>query len=516
MSTGQFKVEAQFLADLALGGFAEGLDSQRRRQIHIETDLDQWLNAALKEGRQVVLTGNPGDGKTQHILHQQDRHPPSDGFYYLLDASEYADYEALLSEWETAYEEGMPGILAINDGPLYEMVTKHGDQFSFLEDVRTQLEHQVVYTDAEVADATFDDIVVVDLNNREVLSPRLVGAAIDKFADEARITDHDHPGRCHIQYNREKLTQDHVRRNLEDLLVALNQYDEHVTVRDLLNFLCYLITGGLGECRTSFSDGLRYYDLAFQGKGLVFDLLSRYFESKSFVHPFVDSQLWAEAEREVNPRDTEDPREEIEALYQQKKRQFLFEAEAMDIGYESRTLYTNVDHEFFNHRNARQNTEREKERILKLINGYFVPGSAERSELRLWLSHRYRSKSSLAVVSRGTLSNRELGLRWPQLHAEIRDAIDYRPDHTALEYRTPDGRYQRLRIDRSLYNTLSALDANIPYTLRDRDEEQQLLEFMESIQYHESFSATEGTVMIKDTETGSVDQVEVKDDVYRI
>jgi predicted ATP-dependent serine protease len=75
MATERTQTGKNFLAELARGGFAESLTPHQRRQIHIDTDLDSFLEAALEDGKQVVLTGNPGDGKTQHILMRQDNYP---------------------------------------------------------------------------------------------------------------------------------------------------------------------------------------------------------------------------------------------------------------------------------------------------------------------------------------------------------------------------------------------------------------------------------------------------------
>jgi hypothetical protein len=506
------QTDKDFLATLARGGFAESLSASQRRDIHIHTDLDDFLEQSLRDGKQVVLTGNPGDGKTQHILMRYDEFPEEDHFY-LLDASEYADYTQLLAEWNDAYEQGTPGILAINDGPLYEMTTKHSKEFPFLETVQQQLENQVIYSDEDVPKIDFHDIVVVDLNNRNVLTPGIISRAIKKLAGEFAPEGHDHSGRCHIQYNAEKLQDERIRQNLIDFLIEVGNYDEHVTVRDLLNFLCYIITAGIDACQTDFDSGLKYHTLAFEGSGAVFDLVRRRFESPELVHPFIDSRLWAEAEEEANFSDRDDASEVVEPLFLEKKQRFLFEDEIMDLGYSSRDLFQNIEYGFISHRND-LSSEGQKEQIIKMINGYFVPGSSQRSQLQLWLSHRFRSRSSLALVSRTSISKRDLTLQRPQLHPKIREAIGYTPTHTAIEYQNGTVPI-RLNISKSLYKALGALDANIPYTLRDRDEEQQLLEFMEEIEYHESYSEETGDITVKDTETGRVETVDVNNTVYR-
>jgi hypothetical protein len=506
------QTDKDFLAALARGGFAESLSPSQRRDIHIHTSLDDFLQEALRSGKQVVLTGNPGDGKTQHILMRQDEFP-EDEFFYLLDASEYADYTDLLDEWADAHQKGTPGALAINDGPLYEMTTAHSGEFPFLETVQRQLENQIVYSDEAAPDIDFSEIVVVDLNNRNVLTDGIVSRAIQKLAGEFALEGHDHSGTCHIQYNAEKLQDDRIRQNLVDFLIELGNYDQHVTVRDLLNFLCYTLTAGLDICQTTFDDDLKYYSLAFDGVGALFDMARRRFESPELVHPFIDSRLWAKAEEQANFSDRDEAAEVVEPLFTEMKQRFLFEDEIMDLGYTSRNLFQNIEYEFIDHRNG-LSSEGQKEQMLKMVNGYFMPGSSERSQLRLWLSHRYRSRSSLALVSRTTVPKSGLSLRRPQLHPEIADAIGYTPTHTVVQYENGDTPI-RLRISKSLYKALGAFDANIPYTLRDRDEEQQLLEFMEEIEYHEVYSEETGEIAVKDTETGRVETVDINNTVYR-
>jgi hypothetical protein len=512
MATERTQTDKDFLAELARGGFAESLSSHQRRQIHIDTDLDTYLRSALDEGKQIILTGNPGDGKTQHILMQQDEYPP-DEYFYLLDASEYADYEELLSEWEQEYEGGTPGILAINDGPLYEMTTHYGDEYEFLETVGAQLQNQIVYTDSDGEDVDFSEFVVIDLNNRSVLTPSIIDRAIQNFAGKFALEGHDHSGQCHIQYNAQKLQNERIKENLVDFLTQIGKYEQHVTVRDLLNFLGYIITAGLKECQTHFDAELKYYNLAFDGTGAVFDLARRRFQSADLVHPFVDSRLWARAEQEANFSDRDDATEVVKPLFEQKKRRFLFEDAMMDIGYESRSLFQDLEYGFINHRNG-MSREGNKERLIKRINGYFLPNKSKRSELQLWLSHRYRSRGSLALVSRTSVPKSEFRIQRPDLHPEIRDAISYTPEHTALEY-SGQGQTIRLKHTRSLHRSLGALEADIPYTLRNRDVEQQILEFMEEVEYHETYSEETGTISVKDTETGQVARVDVSDEIYR-
>jgi len=158
----------------------------------------------------------------------------------------------------------------------------------------------------------------------------------------------------------------------------------------------------------------------------------------------------------------------------EKKRQFYFEDVAIR-NYDARDLYHETNYSFHNQRNRDRSDESVKEDVIEMINSYFMPDSSKGSDLRVWLSHNYRSKSSLSLISRTEIPKRELNRRVPQLHPEISDAMDYNHDHHVLEYEGRDSTV-RLRIDPDLSETLGALNGNIPYILRGREEEQQLLE----------------------------------------
>lgn len=506
-------LNVQFLSDLARGGFAERMTEEQRRDIHVKTDLDSFIEDSLDEGKQIVLTGNPGDGKTQYIYMKRDKYPD---YFYLMDASEYRDYRELLDEWEMSYDQGEPGILAINDGPLFEMTANYSDEYEFLPTVQRQFQSQIVYDDSEASDVDFSKIVVIDLNNRNVLTRKIVLQVIKKLTDEKFLENHDHTGACHIQYNIQKLRNENVQENVKELLKTVGRTEDHVTVRDLINFVAYCITGGESECLTEFDEDMKYHNLAFDGEGKIFDLLNRHFSPTDLTHPFVDSKLWSQAEENVSPRDSEDLRESISEEFLNLKRRFYFEDNSMDVDYSARDVYHEIDYSFHNNRNSSNDNEEAKEDTIRKINGYFMPTSSERRYLNVWMSHRYRSRSSRSLISRTQVRKSDLSRKTPRLHPDIRDALAYVSDHYVLEYQQEHGSCVRLEINQDLSRALSALDANTPYRIRDQETEQQLLEFMEEIEYLEEHSASTGEISIKDTETEDIETVEVEDKRYRI
>lgn len=509
-------LDLEFLSRLAQGGFAEQLTNEQRREIHITTRLDgeEYLQNALQNGKQVVLTGNPGDGKTQYILQMKSEYPEPE-YFYLSDASEYDDYTVLLNKWKEALDNGRPGILAINDGPLYEMTTRHPSEYPYLKKVRSQFQNQIIYDDDHSNDADFDSIVVIDLNNRNILTRKVIGQAIENLTSNKFLKqDNGDYIDGHVRYNVDKMRNDSVRENIIRLLQSVGQLEAHVTIRDLLNFLAYCITGAKDQTVTDLHEDLKYYNLAFSGTGKIFTLLKENFHPRDLTHPFIDSKLWADAEEEISRRKEENSESEVDQRFIEKKRQFYFEDVAVT-DYNARELYHETNYSFHSQRNRERPDKSVKEDLIEMINSYFVPNSSRGSDLRVWLSHNYRSKSSLSLISRTEIPKRELNRRVPRLHPEIRDAMDYNHDHHVLEYEGR-GATVKLRIDPDLSETLGALDGNIPYMLRDREEEQQLLEFMEEIEYKESHDEDYGTVHIIDTETGELEILTVNGDRYQM
>jgi len=233
---------AEFIAQLARGGFAETMTDSQRAAIHIETRLDEFLEEALDDGKQIVLTGNPGDGKTQYILMQERRRGAPGNAYYLPDASSESDYSTVLEEWKEALSDGRPGILAINEGPLYEMLTHHQDEYEFLDTVAQQLDNQIVLDQSSAIRFDDEDILVLNLNHRNVLSRPIALQAIRKLTNGLSLADLD----GHIEYNVSKLQNESVQENFKRIFErsgkSMSRYDP-----GLLNFIAHCITGGESE-----------------------------------------------------------------------------------------------------------------------------------------------------------------------------------------------------------------------------------------------------------------------------
>src|SRR5262245_15838776 len=254
--------------------YADRLTATQLAAIHVETPLEPFIINTLRDGRDVVLTGNPGDGKT-HLIMRLLPTLNALGAVHHADATAEESYEVIVEAWQRARKRKKPFCLAINEWPLLELVRGFADKFNALKEVREQVEHGVLYEDAGAPPAR--GVIVIHLNNRNLLAPvvfkRLVTTLIDeRFYPEcpkcpARAT-------CDLPKARRVLAQDRVRERLFALLELVTKRGHHVTMRDLQGFIAFLISGGrtCGEL-ISAQEPSRFYTLAFEGDSDLFDAI---------------------------------------------------------------------------------------------------------------------------------------------------------------------------------------------------------------------------------------------------
>lgn len=502
-------LNADLLVNLAHRGVAERINEEVRKEIHLKTKLDEFIEEKLEEGKQIVLTGNPGDGKTQYIYMMEEKYPEA---FYIYDASEYNDNVELLKNWEEKLQEEKRGILAINDGPLYEMITNHEEDYDFLTNVREQVENQVVIDSSP--DLDFSDLIVINLSNRNVLAPNVVIQAMNLLDREGFKENHDHEKKCHIQENLERISE--AEDSFKKILKELGRLDEHFTVRDLLNFLAHCVTGGR-TCETEFGESLRYYNLAFEGDNNISEALRENFGPLKHTHPFIDQELWARAEENTRFGDQDYDKESVLEEFEKIKRRFYFESEEMGTEFNRSDLYNYINREFRDLVNGNNGFSEngKKRRVIRKLNSYFRPENAREEQLRLWFSHNYHSSESKVIVSDRTEPEHKFEFQVPQLHSKISDAIDYVPEYYVLRWKNEE-KEANLVVDKNLDQSLNILDSNIPYILRSDEEERRILAFMEKIEGKQNEERSSGEIMILDTETGKTETIRVDRETYSV
>ena len=98
--------------------YADRLTPDELESIHVDLGVDNYLVEQAEAGRQIVVTGNPGDGKT-HLIERLRPKLEALGARVITDANACTDDE-ILEQWDaSAATTSTPFILAINEWPLF-------------------------------------------------------------------------------------------------------------------------------------------------------------------------------------------------------------------------------------------------------------------------------------------------------------------------------------------------------------------------------------------------------------
>src|SRR5262249_17236011 len=157
--------------------YADRLTVEQIEAIHVPTRLEDSLRKWLQAKKDIVLLGNPGDGKT-HLLRRLQDVITKVKAEVVLDATAERDYERLVRKWKAATDAKRPFCLAINQGPLNRLLALKSHRLPQLEEVGEQL-RSLIYYDATPKPPR--KVVIVDLNLRSVLTPEIIHHALQNI-----------------------------------------------------------------------------------------------------------------------------------------------------------------------------------------------------------------------------------------------------------------------------------------------------------------------------------------------
>jgi hypothetical protein len=451
----------------------------RLRELNIRTKLDEVVRRIVKAGGSVVITGNAGDGKT-HTIRLLETDLKAANARTISDASAVT-YEEIVERWKEAREAKAPFCIAINEGPLIELIRQQSDNAPWLVEVQQQLLGLVTYVPVdEEIDERFTPkpgaTVVIDLSLRRTLAPELIGQIIDKLTDDVwyeNCASCPHEASCPVHVNRTMLRNERVKARAVTLLERVGERGMRATFREALGYVSYLIFGGR-KCADlmaeSASEFTRYSWLAFEGQGAIFEQIEAGLDPVRQTEPRVDEDLWrgnyepqAFAGHELSPvlqRDLDSVRrvDETEAseAFVALKRRWYFEHPDGRLRHATR-----ADQEFANLQKSTASTQLRVGRLVALINGWW--NKADRNQhdfLRLWTRLAYSPRAhGRAMVSGRTVSNLRLQLFKPRLAPALRAAFGNQTvDHLLLAPPT-NVRFANLRVDRRLLLHLMSAEA---------------------------------------------------------
>lgn len=472
--------------------YADRLNEDELSWISVDLGLDEFIIKEVGDGKQVIITGNPGDGKTFAIERIRSA-LESAGALVITDANAASDSQ-VLSSWRSCDENERPLVLAINEWPLFELQRlARQEGFEPVGEAIRQV-RSAVFFGAE-PESRKGLVSVVDLNLRNVLAERVVVGALGRLTDARFTADLDSADPA--QLNTARLRSERVQQRLVLMLEHVSRSGQHVTMRQLMGFLAFLLTGGTdaGTRIRSQGDGrFLYSNLAYERSidGGLFGMVVRAFDPARITHPYWDEALWRGT---TNPSDWLDPSDvpvaaagcssdAREECFRTAKRRFFFEhAQGEDLIRVLPRDESEFDQVLLGGIAGDPELVR---RVTLAINRFFEPDASreEEKELKLWQSHRYDVRPPTAFVALHSKRSEDLGAvppsyaEWVQawLSEDLR-----RTGYFAIESSSGNDEPSRLLIDRDLFLTLREAAAGLGRSTWSRSVSRKITRFVDGL-----------------------------------
>jgi len=466
--------------------YAEHLSGPQIEAIHVPmNDLEDFLVRTIESRKSVMLTGNPGDGKTYLI--KRIRHLLPHDTVIETDATA-RNLDDIANRWQEAItaDPPRPFLLAINEWPLLQLLSRanHSNHLP-LQEVQEQLRNSIWYS--REPDIAASNVLVLDMNLRSAAQDLIVRNIISKLTEEGIFKNCDRcsgQGECPVLANRRSLINPVTQERLLALLRKLRQRGVHVTMRDMQGCIAYLLTGGQSCDAIHLADDpnkFRYFNLLFdpEANSDLIAALRGAFDPAAITHPDFDELLWtgdlpADAWRE-NVRPGELPYlinkdDALQAFKEKYKRRFYFETQDQ-YGPKLLNMLPPAEQEFEDLlRETQDNPEAATRRLVRLINRFYdplAPGVGD-DELRLWTSFRYQISPAQVYISTSNILSENLHVYLPKLAPWLESALgrDYLPDHLLLSLEPDRVELAQLLVDINLFRTLRDAQEGKPVALR--------------------------------------------------
>ena len=465
--------------------YSDNQGAELLSSIHIPTTLDNAVLSAVSSGKDVVLTGSPGDGKTHIIRVLSDtlsayNNPP----VIELDASCLTN-EQLYEVWMQCRENRRPYVLAINAAVLFSLSKQYPD-FAPVMSAANQMSNAVAFNE-ECADEFSDaDVVVFDLSRRDILHKEVVSKAIDKITSDSFYYECASCNLCEfcpVHINRRLLKDVLFQERLDALFARVALKGLHVSLRDLLSFLSFLLFGDR-SCRqmalTAENNDYNLLTLIYIGGiGTVFDYIRDSFDPISVSHPVFDEEILTA--RLPNESWTQPQYSSAEVIdsgnidqFELQKRAFFFFNTLGNVLLEINDDDVAKYQRFI----AKGDRDCIKDLIGK-INSFF--GRKNKTEIEMWNGHRFNNSPRKILISAGKLKSAQLSIGKPVLIKSMREGIQARSNYVRLQRRDTQSIF--LKVDYELYCLLLEAERGVPMLLiKDNEITKRVWRFIEQIQ----------------------------------
>ena len=391
------------------------------------------------------------------------------GTYTEPDASATPEAELLAGLAEAA-QAGLPALVAVNEGPLRQMLPNLPDH----EELAAQLARPFRYDNAPAG--PIPKAVLIQLGSRQVLTKTLLSGAL--YMVQSKVEYAGAPEK--VLANMRALSQVRVRERLMLLLEQVRRGGIHVTVHQVLGLLARMVTAGLPEAP---DDVQPYYQNLFAAPANSSPLAAALAEidPAGLAHAHLDTHLLWDAPSTAGPwlpgsgpacdapGEIKNPPltpEQAEQRFRQLKRQHFFEAERGDQVLEGLPDDRRTFNDLLNGPPAAAVSE-----LLKALVRFAGQVPSQPLTLPLWTSLRYDADTpAWARVAGASLRETDCIVRRPSLPAPMDQLLDYTPDHLVLMLTNwPGPQGPALVVDLPLWRALRGVARGMPAGSRDED-----------------------------------------------
>ncbi|KWX82524.1 hypothetical protein AMQ83_32645 [Paenibacillus riograndensis] len=483
-----------------ISAYADNIKNQFLSRVHVQTELDEAIYNAIYKGKDVVLTGNPGDGKTHIIRVLADKLMALPNQPHIeLDASTLSN-EEIYEKWQKAKQDNAPFVIAINAAVLFSLADDYSS-FKPIAEAKKQMVNSIVFNDNANEES---DLILFDLSKRQILVPHLLSQGISKLTDSSNFVECiscQFSSTCEVLKNAELLQTPLFQERLGNILARAALKGHHATLRELQAFISYLIFGDRSCEKMTATYGENAYNivnLIYSGNGALFDAIREAFDPASISHPIWDEKL---LQNNIDVNSWIDSsiisHEAIDVsnieLFKLRKRQFYFfntDGDAL--------LRINEDDVSRFQAFLQQDNKKMIKELIRKLNAFFGMTKSG-NELEIWSGHRFNQSSRRVLISTGKLSSSRFSIGRPRLNTFMSSGIQMIPDYIRFERLSMPSIF--LKVDFSLYCLLLEAERGVPVLFMENKNVKRVWRFVEQLQANDAFqNEDEVTISLREVQ----------------
>lgn len=286
---------------------ADIVPARVREQLHVKTGLDGYLPRVIAAGRDLILSGNPGDGKSHLVRRLMDQGALADARVE-LDLSARS-YDEVIRDWLAVRAAAKPFVLCANQGPLREFLEALQGA-SALASTRAELSAQLgrlTASRSEDLPCAPGLVTVIDLADRNLIDQALIERALARILSKQfwpnvpiKIQAQTSAGR-----NLSLMAEPRARERLARILVlAGRRAAAHFTFRHIWGAISYAMTAGKQESTLKtelYSQGVGLHCLPLgyltrddprRARNPLAEAVRRFADPVEVSDPQLDQELW--------------------------------------------------------------------------------------------------------------------------------------------------------------------------------------------------------------------------------